>query len=156
MNTDKKKSIKIQYRGTPIVDTPEGVLVNAMENAKFILPGGASKRKKGESRMEAAIRELREETKLDVYAAVELFEFIAPPHPTKNYQDYHKVFYVKVRGKAIPGHEVKHIGYCKQGMDTVDGRPVSGIHRQIIDKYYEMRRMNPELFNALDEHKVKS
>jgi hypothetical protein len=38
MDTDKKDSIKIQYRGTPIIDTPGGVLLTAMENTKFILP----------------------------------------------------------------------------------------------------------------------
>ncbi len=151
MDTDKKDSIKIQYRGTPIIDTPGGVLLTAMENTKFILPGGAAKRTNGESRLEAAIRELREETHLNAYAVVELFEYIAPPYKEKNYQDYHKVFYVKARGTAKPGHEVKHIGYYKQGMDIVDGRQVSWIHKQIIEKYFEIRMNNPELFTELDD-----
>ncbi len=151
MEKKKKGSIEKQYRGTVILDTTEGILVNAMETAKFLLPGGASKRKKGESRLEAAVRELREETHLHACLAIELFEYEAPPYTEKNFQDYHKVFYVKARGRAKPGKEVKHIGYYKPGMDLIDGRQISGIHVQIIEKYFEMRRAKPELFKMIDE-----
>jgi 8-oxo-dGTP pyrophosphatase MutT (NUDIX family) len=47
-------------RGTAIVETPRGILVVRQGRARFLLPGGGVK--SGESRLEAAVRELREET----------------------------------------------------------------------------------------------
>jgi 8-oxo-dGTP diphosphatase len=47
-------------RGTAIVDTPNGILVVSLDGSNFTLPGGGALR--DESRREAAIRELMEET----------------------------------------------------------------------------------------------
>lgn len=145
------RQLKKQYRGTAILDTTEGILVNATGGGNYLLPGGAADRKKGESRLEAAVRELREETGLYAYMAIELFEYVPPPFTKKNFQDYHKVFYVKAKGNAKPGQEVKYLGYYNTGTEFINDRPISQIHRKIIEQYYEMRGLNPELFRVLDE-----
>lgn len=149
-NTDR---IRKQYRGTAIIHTPEGIIMNAMKDAKFILPGGAANRKDGESRIEAVVREVREEMALHAFMVFELFSYIAPPFIAKNYQDHHKVFYVRVKGTLKPGREVKHIGWYKPGMKEIEGRLISGVHIPIIEKYLAMRRENPALFDLLDMEK---
>jgi len=154
MNTDMNtKKIKPQYRGTAIIHTPEGILMNAMKDAKFILPGGGANRKNGESRIEAVVREVREEMGVHAFAAVELFTYIAPPFTKYNYQDHHKVFYVRVKGASKPAHEVKHIGWYIPGMKEIDGRQISGVYIPIIEKYLNMRKENPALFDILDQVK---
>lgn len=151
MSTDNNtQKIKKQYRGTAIIHTPEGILMNAMKDAKFILPGGGANRKNGESRIEAVVREVREEMALNAFIAVELFTYIAPPFVARNYQDHHKVFYVRVKGVPKPSHEVKHIGWYGPGMKEIDGRQISGVYMPIIEEYLSMRKANPALFEILD------
>lgn len=146
--------IKQQYRGTAIIETPEGILMNAMERGKYILPGGGAERKKGESRIEAVVREVREEMGMHAFAAVELFTVSPSPHPTRNFQDHHRVFYVRARGIPKPCHEVKHIGWYRPGMTEINGKGISGIHIAIVEQYLAMRKENPALFDALDQVKV--
>ncbi len=54
-------------RGTAIIDAREGILVTSGHRKVFILPGGGANN--GESRMQATIRELREETGVIAYDA---------------------------------------------------------------------------------------
>ena len=84
------------------------------------------------------------------FLVLELFEFTAPPYHRKGLQDYHKVFLVKARGDPELRHEVAAIGYYLDGMDEIDGRTVSPVHREIIAKYLQLKKKDKTLFSALD------
>jgi hypothetical protein len=58
----RREYISSRRRGTAIVDTKQGILVTAGRNKVFLLPGGGANQ--NESRTQAALRELREETGL--------------------------------------------------------------------------------------------
>jgi len=56
----KNIEIKKRRRGTAIVETSKGILVTSGSSKIFILPGGGANKR--ETRLVAAIRELKEET----------------------------------------------------------------------------------------------
>jgi 8-oxo-dGTP diphosphatase len=124
-------------RGTAIVETNHGILVTSGHGRVFILPGGAANR--GESRLQATIRELKEETGLDAYDVKYLFRYVAPKHKTfggKGYfRDYHKVFLIRAKGKPMPRHEIKHIAFYNN-----NNVRISFTTNKIIGKYYEYKR----------------
>ncbi|MDD3052662.1 MAG: NUDIX domain-containing protein [Candidatus Cloacimonetes bacterium] len=109
-------------RGTAIIDTPKGILVVRQGRAKFLLPGGGVK--KGESRIEAAIRELREETGLIAYDVHFLFEY-----------QQSKVFFVRTNGTPYPKHEISQIGHYTRDSTL----PLSYDTKSIIEKYWTMK-----------------
>jgi 8-oxo-dGTP diphosphatase len=108
-------------RGTAIVDTPDGILVVSRNNRTFYLPGGGAET--GESRKDAAVRELREETGLQVLKCEYLFEYPA-------FVNDHKVFLMETTGIAEPENEIKYI-------DFFDGSnlKVSSTTWEIIELY---------------------
>ena len=89
-------------RGTAIVDTPEGILVVSRDNRTFYLPGGGAE--KGETRKDAAIRELMEETNLSAVDCCFLFEY-------DSFLNSHKVFLMETKGVAKPGNEIRYVAY---------------------------------------------
>jgi 8-oxo-dGTP diphosphatase len=89
-------------RGTAIIDTPKGILVVSHNNRTFYLPGGGAER--GESRRDAAMRELREETNLLAVDCFFLFEYIS-------FANSHKVFLVESTGVPKPGNEIKYLDF---------------------------------------------
>lgn len=94
--------IRRRRRGTAIVDSANGILVVSYNNRTFYLPGGGAK--EGESRRDAALRELYEETSLEAVNCHYLFEY-----PALN--NDHKVFLVETKGVAEPTNEIKYLDY---------------------------------------------
>ncbi len=129
-------------RGTAIVETDKGILVASGRSKIFLTPGGGANRK--ESRMQAAIRELKEETGLEPYVAVALFKFTGPAH--KTHQDLHTVYYVKAQGKPRPRHEVKHVAYYTPDSDI----RLSSSSKEILKRYYNFKKTNASLFKELE------
>jgi 8-oxo-dGTP diphosphatase len=99
-------------RGTAIVDTDDGILVVSKDGRIFTLPGGGAR--PSESRHEAAIRELKEETGLDAVDLVYLFDFKGVMHEGTRggfFRNAHKVFVVTARGTPEPRQEIKSVAY---------------------------------------------
>jgi len=115
--------IRTRRRGTAIVDTDKGILLTAMSDGMFLLPGGGAE--KGESRFRAAIRELEEETGLIANYAEIIFRH-------ESHSNEHTVVLIKAKGIPRPKREVKYIDYytprkyIKMSPGTKD----------IIKKYY--------------------
>jgi len=110
-------------RGTAIVDTSKGILVVRQGNAPFLLPGGGAKN--NELMIEAAIRELREETGMAAYNIKYLFTF----HKSK-------VFLIRANGVPKPLHEISQIGYYSPESPL----PMSYNTKKIIERYWNQKR----------------
>jgi 8-oxo-dGTP diphosphatase len=136
--------IRYRRRGTAIVETPTGSIIVTSGSRKdaskkdrkpFILPGGGAER--GETRFIAALRELKEETSLQPYAAEIIFLHKGKVRPTMsgrgNFQDHHTVCVVKASGKPKPNmHDVKQIDYYYPGCHIW----ISKTTKEIIERYY--------------------
>ena len=104
--------VRTRRRGTAIVDTPNGILVVSLDGINFTLPGGGAK--PDESRRDAAIRELMEETGMKAVALTHLFEFMGGLHVGPRggkFRNAHEVFLVTATGTPKPGQEVKKVAY---------------------------------------------
>ncbi|MBS3162485.1 NUDIX hydrolase [Candidatus Woesearchaeota archaeon] len=102
----------IRKKGSVIVETSKGILIVAEKDKKFMLPGGGAN--KGESRKQAAIRELYEETGLKAESIQFWFKYIGSKWKTFSGHDIRndvKVFIVKTSGTARPRHEIRYIEY---------------------------------------------
>lgn len=111
-------------RGTAIVDTLDGILVVSQDGKTFLLPGGGAK--SNESRMNAALRELTEETGLVPTGCIFLFEY-------ESHTTFHKVFLIKCSGIAKPSHEIRYVTYF-----TGNNVRLSSGTKAILEKYYAM------------------
>lgn len=112
------------------------MLVTVGRDGVYILPGGGAEHH--ESRMSAAVRELREETGMVSYSASYLFRHVGRVHKSHGYgyfQDHHTVCLVKAYGAPRPRHEVKYVAFYKPG----SGVRISGVTREILQRYYDLR-----------------
>ncbi len=124
--------MRIRRKGAAIVDTQKGILVVAGRSKRFILPGGGAEKR--ESRKKATVRELYEETGLKTRSIKYLFSYVGSKWHTHNgrlIRNHAKVFLVKAEGTPRPRHEIKHIGFYKEG---------SSLHlnsgtKKVIEKY---------------------
>jgi 8-oxo-dGTP diphosphatase len=135
----KDPKIYKRRRGTVIVDTTEGILlVSGKEKRFFLLPGGGAQYY--ESRKQAALRELQEETNLKAASVTYLFSHIGAIYEYKGSlkRNHHKVFLVKSSGIPQPTNEVKYIEYYQPGDQT----KISSSTQEIIEKYllYKQRK----------------
>ena len=124
-------------RGTAIVDTTDGILVTAGTNRVYLLPGGGTKRH--ETRMMAAMRELKEETGLETYEVKYLFRHkgnLNKSHGHGYFQNYHTVRLIKAKGEATPRHEIKSIAYYQPGSNI----HISRTTKEIINRYYDYKK----------------
>jgi len=127
--------VYVRRKGVALVETDKGILVVASRKKIFSLPGGAAE--KGESRMSAAIRELREETGLKGTNAKYLFSYKGnrwKTHKGKLVKNYAKVFLIKARGKPKPRHEIKYINYYPNDKINISIRT-----KRLIDAYLEIK-----------------
>ncbi|MCH8293612.1 NUDIX domain-containing protein [Candidatus Poribacteria bacterium] len=135
----EEKEIRKRRRGTAIVETDQGILVVADRGSRrFLLPGGGTKR--NEPRIEAAIRELREETGLIANSAEYLFNYEGQIHTSKgghSFRDYHKVFRIQAHREARPRREIVAVDYYKAGAEI--NPKLSQITQAIIEKYLALK-----------------
>jgi 8-oxo-dGTP diphosphatase len=136
--------VRTRRRGTAIVDTPNGILVVSLDGRNFTLPGGGAKR--NESRRDAAIRELMEETGMKAVDLTPLFEFMGGIHEGPrggSFRNAHEVFLVTATGTPEPGQEVKRVSYFDGS-----GPSLTPSAKKIIARYNSIRGSPPETRQA--------
>jgi len=129
--------VKRRRRGTAIVETEQGILVTAGRRKVFLLPGGGAN--KHETRMQAAVRELKEETGLQPYYSKYLFHHTGRVHKSHGHGyfcDHHTVCLVKARGTPAPHQEIKYTEYYKPDSNI----HISSVTREIIERYYAYKK----------------
>lgn len=137
-NSIVKPKIRKRRRGTAIVETSQGIILVAVKKAEyFLLPGGGAE--PYESRKQAAIRELSEETGLKADSVTYLFTHIGATYQYKDklVKNCHKVFLIKATGNPEPRNEIKQIKYYNPGDQT----KLSQNTTAILEKYLSVKKM---------------
>jgi 8-oxo-dGTP diphosphatase len=129
------------YRGTAIVETKAGIILGESKSGKILLPGGRAKT--GESRILAAIRELREETTLKATCSVLLFEY-------KDSRDFHKVLWVAASGDAKAQDDLVAIHYCDQSNISKFDSALTNATRNILNLFWKFKFEHEDLFKSLE------
>lgn len=126
-----KEKVYKRRRGTAIVETSQGIILVSGNEDYYLLPGGGAE--PDESRQQAAIRELLEETGLKADSATYLFTYLGATYQHKNklYKNDHKVFLIKAQGIPEPCNEIKQIKYY----NSHDKIKLSKSTSTILEKY---------------------
>jgi 8-oxo-dGTP diphosphatase len=120
----------VRRRGTAVVDTDRGILLVSSSSRLYLLPGGGAK--KGEDRMDAALRELKSETRLEPKSCKYLFSFDEPED--KKLRNLHKVYLIEVEGDlGKVSNEKRHFAYWHEGSKL----NLSNSSRLIIERYMQ-------------------
>jgi 8-oxo-dGTP diphosphatase len=127
--------LRIRRRGTAlVVNENNEILLVSGRSKVFMLPGGGAN--KGETRFQAAIRELQEETGLKAYYAEVLFKFESKDtHKAYGgyyFQDSHTVVLIKATGKPKPRSDAKYAVWYNKDSDI----KLTKSTIEILDKYY--------------------
>lgn len=131
----KATRIRTRRRGTALIETEQGILVVSEDGTRFSLPGGAANR--DEIDIQAAIRELREETGLCAYSAQYLFSHLGGirKRGATYSRNYHQVFLIKAEGFPKPRQEIKVVHLYRPG----DLIKISKSTQKILERYQSLQ-----------------
>jgi 8-oxo-dGTP pyrophosphatase MutT (NUDIX family) len=130
---------KGRRRGTAIVETECGILLVEDTKGMILLPGGQANRT--ESRFEAAIRELREETGLVAVCALRLFDF-------DSYTNRHRVVWIKAYGTPVARDDARALHYCtSETLQQLSGPSPATV--KILQKFWAYKKENLSTFENL-------
>jgi 8-oxo-dGTP diphosphatase len=121
----------LKKRATVICRRGKRILLVARSQSKWALPGGILKR--GEHLSDAALRELKEETRLSGKSAKYLFDF-------RGKQKHHHVFScdISTRAKARPSNEISKCRWVH--LDDIARLMTSGPTTDIVKLMGQRRR----------------
>ena len=125
MQTDVKRQ-----RATIIVELDGRILLVENHGGLVLLPGGGVHR--DESRLQAAARELTEETRLVAQSLLFLFDHESPTNR-------HAVFWAAASGAALAGDDATALHLFAAEDEALSGR-MSAASRQIIARFLELPR----------------
>jgi len=118
-----------------IIEYNKGIILIKRRNPPegWALPGGFVDC--GESLEDAAVREAKEETGLDVDLLRQFHTYSAPDRDPRHHT-ITTVYIARAEGKAVAGDDAKEIGVF--GKDMLPGQ-IAFDHREIINDYYTGR-----------------
>lgn len=129
---------RLRSRSTAIVEYEGAILLTETKEGMLLLPGGG--RDRHESPMEAALRELREETGLVGISCLYLLSYESPTN-------HHSVFWVGTKGNPVAGDDAVALHYFHGEAELSDR--MSPATRIILAKYLEIRQAHDGIFDFL-------
>ncbi|MBP7708077.1 NUDIX domain-containing protein [Candidatus Pacearchaeota archaeon] len=121
-------------KGVALVERNGYALVVSKDGKVFSLAGGLVRGK--ESKIEAAFRELKEETNLNGLSYEHFMDYLGQVRKInkKKYRKEARVFIVSASGYARPKNEISRIAWWKPGC----GITLSENSRRVLENYFEV------------------